>query len=115
MGYRSCYRGDFSHPRWPWLSQGVGKESVVLRGAGGREPVAGRLRGYGAHIPSATAGFQGQCCKEGWEHWVSTGWGVHSAMVWLPQPQREAGWGLSALRLVESGEPPGRVRNRKVG
>ena len=36
-------------------------------------------------------------------------------MVWVPQPQREAGWGLSALRLVESGEPPGRVRNRKVG
>lgn len=34
-GGRPCYRGDFSHPRWPWLPQGVEEESVVLREAGG--------------------------------------------------------------------------------
>lgn len=31
----ACYRGDFSHPRWPWLLQGAGEKSVVLREAGG--------------------------------------------------------------------------------
>jgi hypothetical protein len=33
-GDRPCYRGDFSHPRWPWLLRGVDEESGA-QGTGG--------------------------------------------------------------------------------
>lgn len=41
----ACYRGDFSHPRWPWLLQGVerrgwytGKLGAESQGPGGPYP-----------------------------------------------------------------------------